>query len=327
MINAVTDLESVHHVTCPPGDFPGYWLDTAHELHRRAWSSRCSGQLDRERFGAELAGVQIDALFDPTSEGREGRLLAYVKWKATDRFFTSRDELSSPELISLAETPPARYVCAYEITATTDASYRGLGRRLLGEALNGWGRTHAEAVFCTYSPKRNLTTVLRRLAQTEQYGRPALEALAHRAGAVASRRIGGWIERLGRPLEAFILREIVPTPDEKIMQHLASLREEYGEDVVDGAIASVGIAYNFVIHARNGRPACGPAAFHRSLGAEHWRQYAVSATNCADALGLVDHWRYSHDPKRRATCASIYRERCDASAQADAAPDELLVLA
>ena len=87
------------------------------------------------------------------------------------------------------------------------------------------------------------------------------------------------------------------------------------------------IAYNFVLRARTGQPACGPAAFHRALGAEHWRQYPASATNCADALALVDHWRYSHDPTRRETCAKLFKEQRTTRAQQTAEPDQLIVLA
>ena len=78
----------------------------------------------------------------------------------------------------------------------------------------------------------------------------------------------------------------------------------------------------------DGIPAdAGPAAFHRELGAEHWRQYPPSATNCADALGLVDHWRCSHDPARRAQCAQLFKKQCASRAQPDATPDQLVVLA
>lgn len=111
------------------------------------------------------------------------------------------------------------------------------------------------------------------------------------------------------------------------MGRLSVLSECYGHDVIDGVVAAIGIAYNFVLRASSGLPACGPAAFHRALGAEHWRQYPASAMNCADALGLVDHWRYSHDPSRREKCARMFRELCAARAQPDTAPHQLIVLA
>ena len=278
---------------------------------------------------AELDADHVDVLRSPNGDKSRngGDLLAYVKWKATRVFYVSRDELSDNTLPSLPAAPPAGYVCAYEITATSDGGYRGLGRRLLTEAIKGWEQTHSEAVFCTYSPKRGLTAALRRLAGSQQDGRPALEAFAHRASAAASRHIDEWVARLSRPLEAFIRSEIVPTPDDKITDHLSALGERFGEDVIDGVIAAIGIAYNFVLRARSGQPTCGPAAFHRALGAEHWRQYPASATNCADALGLVDHWRYSHDPDRRETCARLFKEQRGTRAQQTADPDQLIVLA
>ena len=111
------------------------------------------------------------------------------------------------------------------------------------------------------------------------------------------------------------------------MEHLTALSERYGRDVIDGVVAAIGIAYNFVLRARSGQPACGPAAFHRALGAEHWRQYPASAMNCADALGLVDHWRYSRDAARREQCARLFKEQRVARAQQSASPDQLVVLA
>jgi hypothetical protein len=144
---------------------------------------------------------------------------------------------------------------------------------------------------------------------------------------VASRRIDEWVAGLDQSLESFIRQEVVPVPDEEIMPRLAVLSERYGREVIDGVVAAIGMAYNFVLRARRGYPACGPAAFHRALGAEHWRQYPASASNCADALGLVDHWRYSRDPARRQKCADLYRRQCAARAQGAADPDQLIVLA
>lgn len=329
MVNAVTEVEVVRHAGYAPGEFPTAWHDAAYELHCRAWPSPWEGRLSRDRFTAELDSDHLDVLYAP--DGKDGRngdqLLAYVKWKATDKFHLSRDRLSDAALPSLPSAPPAAYVCAYEITATADRSWRGLGRRLLTETIKRWERTHREAVFCTYSPKRELTAALRQLAETQQYGRPALEAFAHRAGAAASRHIEEWVARLGQPLHAFIHREVVPVPDDRIMLHLAALSERYGQDLIDGVVAAIGIAYNFVLRARSGQPACGPAAFHRALGAEHWRQYPASATNCADALGLVDHWRYSHDPARREKCARLFSEQRTSRARREADADQLIVLA
>jgi hypothetical protein len=275
---------------------------------------------------AELGSDHCDVLYD-VNGGGAGELLAYVKWKATATFQRSRDDLSDPGRTSLPLGSGAGYVCAYEITATPSGAWRGLGRRLLSEALERWQVGYPDAVLCTYSPKRKLTAALRRLARSEQYGRSALEAFAHRAEAAASRRVDGWVERLGRPLEAFIRQEIVAVPDDRIMVHLSELVGRYGPEVVEGAVAAMGIAYNFVLRASSGLPACGPAAFHRALGAEHWRQYAGSATNCADALGLVDHWRYSHDPTRRAKCAGMFKRQCAARAQRAASPDQLIAVA
>lgn len=328
MVNAVTDMNAVRHTSYRPGEFPARWQDAAYALHCHAWQSVWEGQLGRDRFIAELDSDHVDVLYAPDGNGSAdgGELLAYVKWKATEKFHLSRDELSDASLPSLPAAPPAAYVCAYEVTATADRSWQGLGRRLLSETLRGWERTHANAVFCTYSPKRGLTAALRRLAATQQDGQPALEAFAHRAGAAASRHIDDWIARLDQTLEPFIRREIVFIPDDQIMQHLAALSDRYGRDVIDGVVAAIGIAYNFVLHARSGQPACGPAAFHRALGAEHWRQYPASATNCADALGLVDHWRYSHDTARREKCAALFKEQRPHCAQQAADPDQLLVL-
>ena len=328
MINAVTDVDAVRHRGYAPDEFPARWHDTAYNLHCRAWPTAWQGQLSRDRFIAELNSDHVDVLHAPNGNGNGGgELLAYVKWKATDKFYLSRDRLSDTALPSLSSAPPAGYVCAYEITATADRSYRGLGRRLLTEAIGGWERTHADAVFCTYSPKRGLTAALRRLAESGQNGQPALKAFAHRAGAAAARHIDDWTACLGQPLETFIRREILPIPDDRIMQHLGELTEHYGRNVIDGVVAAIGIAYNFVLRARTGQPACGPAAFHRALGAEHWRQYPTSATNCADALGLVDHWRYSHDPTRRETCARLFKEQRATRAQQTADAEQLIVLA
>jgi hypothetical protein len=321
--------DAVRHASFAPGRFPAGWDGAAHALHCQAWPTAWEGQLTSERFVAELNSDHVDVLYraNGRASGTPGELLAFVKWKATERFHLSRDELSEPALQSLPTAPPAGYVCAYEINATADRRWAGLGRRLLSETLNGWEQTHADAVFCTYSPKRGLTTALRYLSEAQQFGRPALEAFAHRAGAAASRHIDDWVARLGQPLESFIRREVIPIPDARIMQHLAELTERYGRDVIDGVVAAIGLAYNFVLRARSGQPACGPAAFHRALGAEHWRQYPASALNCADALGLVDHWRYSHDPARRERCARLFKERQTRTAERDADPRRLIVLA
>ena len=358
MINAVREVDIVRHAGFAPGAFPARWHDAAYALHCCAWTHPWEGRLSRDRFMAELDSGHVDVLYAGNGNGAggelsvapgassasrftrdasrtlagklpvaPGELLAYVKWKATEKFHLSRDRLSDPGLPSLPGAPPAGYVCAYEITASADRSWRGLGRRLLTEAMKRWERDHGEAVFCTYSPKRKLTAVIRRLAESEQYDRPALEAFAHRAGAAASRHIDDWVARLGQPLESFIRREIVPVSDERITQHLAALSGRFGKEVIDGVVAAIGLAYNFVLCARSGEPACGPAAFHRALGAEHWRQYPASATNCADALGLVDHWRYSHDPARREKCAKLFKTQRTAHAQRNASTDQLLVLA
>jgi hypothetical protein len=328
MVNAVTDVDVVRHAAYAPDEFPAHWHDTAYDLHCRAWPTPWQGQLTRARFIAELNSDHVDVLHTPNGGGNgNGELLAFVKWKATDRFHLSRDELSDTTLPSLPAAPPAGFVCAYEITATPDPAYRGLGRRLLTETITRWEHTHPEAVFCTYSPKRGLTAALRHLAESKQDGHPALQAFAHRAGAAAARHIDEWTTRLGQPLEAFIRRALVPVPDDRIMQQLAKLSGRYGRDVIDGVTAAIGIAYNFVLRARSGQPACGPAAFHRALGAEHWRQYPASATNCADALGLVDHWRYSHDPTRREACARLFKEQRTSRAQQTADSDQLIVLA
>ena len=327
MINAVTDIETVRHAGYAPGQFPAAQHDAAYELHCHAWPSIWESQLSRERFIAELDSDHVDVLYQ--SNGQDGPLLAYVKWKATscEQFLLSRDELSDPALPSLPVTSQANYVCAYEITACADPAWRGLGRRLLTETLEGWQRTYDKTVFCTYSPKRGLTSTLRCLAEARQDNLPALEVFAHRAGAAASRHIEQWTTSLEQPLESFIHREIIPVPDQQIMSHLVELSEYYGRDVIDGVVAAIGIAYNFVLRARSGLPVCAPAAFHRALGAEHWRQYPASAANCADALGLVDHWRYSHDPQRREQCARLFKEQRAGCAQQTADADQLLVLA
>lgn len=327
MLNAVTDVHAVRHAGYAPGEFPTQWHSSGYELHCRAWPTEWQGRLNRDRFIAELDSDHVDVLFEPDANGQPGALLAYVKWKATDKFHLSRDQLSDPAQPSLPTAPPTEYVCAYEITATTAGAWYGLGRRLLSEAMKRWERTYGAAVFCTYSPKRNLMAVLRRLADSKQYGRPALEAFAHRAAAAASRHIEDWVACLEQPLETFIRREILPTPEQEVMEHLTRLGDRYGRDVVGGVVAAMGIAYNFVLRSSSGLPACGPAAFHRALGAEHWRQYPASATNCADALGLVDHWRYSHDPARRAKCARLFKKQCAARAQQAVSPHDLLVLA
>ena len=132
---------------------------------------------------------------------------------------------------------------------------------------------------------------------------------------------------LADPVDPLSEDDIVVLPDEQIMQHISALSHRYGEETIDGVVAAIGIAYNFVLHARSGYPACGPAAFHRALGAEHWRQYPASATNCADALGLVDHWRYSHDPARREKCAQMFKDVRTGRAQPDADPAQLIVVA
>ena len=327
MVDAVTEVDVVRHAGYGPGEFPAPWCEAAYELHSAAWPTPWEGQLSRDRFIAELHSDHVDVLYEGNGRGGGGTLLAYVKWKATEKFHPSRDRLSDPADPSLPAAPPAGYVCAYEITATPSGAWRGLGRRLLTEAMQRWECSHGQAVFCTYSPKRKLTATLRRLAQSEQYGRPALEAFAHRAGAAASGRVEEWVTRLGQPLDAFIRDRIIPIADERISEHLAALGGHYGKDVIDGVVAAVGLAYNFVLRASSGLPACGPAAFHRALGAEHWRQYSASAMNCADALGLVDHWRYSHDPARRDKCARLFKEQRTARAQRGAAPDQLIVLA
>ncbi|MCP4250835.1 MAG: hypothetical protein GY778_27675 [bacterium] len=327
MVNAVTEIDVVHHRGFAPGAFPDRWVASAYELHCRAWPTAWEGQLSCERFAAELLSNHVDVLCEANGSNGDGRLLAFVKWKATAEFHSSRDRLSDPAEPSLPSAPPAEYVCAYEITASPDASFRGLGRRLLSEATHRWDRDHAGAAYCTYSPKRKLSATLRRLAKTEQNSRPALEAFAHRAGAVAARHIDDWVDHLGQPLESFIRRELVPVPDDRLMTHLGELRERLGTDLVDGLVAAVGIAYHFVVRASSGLPVCGPAAFHRALGAEHWRQYPGSATNCADALGLVDHWRYSHDPERRARCAQYFKDQRLTRARRNAGPHDLLVLA
>jgi hypothetical protein len=327
MVNAAVQVDAVRHTGFGPGEFPASWHDAAYALHCRAWPTAWEGQLDRDRFVATLNQDHIDALCDPNGGDSPGALLAYVKWKATREFHLSRDQLSDPSYRSLPSAPPAKYVCAYEITATPEGSWRGLGRRLLTEAMHRWEQDHSEAVLCTYSPKRGLTKALRQLADARQQGRPALEAFAHRAGAAASRHVDGWVDRLGQPLEAFIRNQIITVPDDRVMEHLAALGERYGQSLVDGVVAAVGIAYNFVLRASSGLPACGPAAFHRALGAEHWRQYAASATNCADALGLVDHWRYSHDPARRDKCAKLFKQQRTNRAQPGSSPHDLLVLA
>jgi hypothetical protein len=321
-------MDVVRHTGYAPGELPACWHDAAYELHCRAWPTPWEGQLTHDRFVAELASAHLDVLFTPNGHesGSHGQLLAYVKWKATDRFYLSRDELSDAALHSLPAAPPASFVCAYEITATADRTWRELGRRLLSDAIAGWQNTQSNAVFCTYSPKRGLTWTLRRLAESRQDGRPALKAFAHRAAAAASRHIEDWVNRLEQPLEDFIRHEIVPVPDEQMMSHLAALCERYGRDVIDGVVAAIGIAYNFVLRASTGLPTCTPAAFHRALGAEHWRQYPGSAANCADALGLCDHWRYSHDPARREQCAKLFKEQRAARARQSADPDQLLVL-
>jgi len=326
-VNAVTEVDVVRHAGNSPGEFPGRWHDSAYELHCRSWPTPWEGQLDRDRFIAELESDHADVLYQANGNGNSGVLLAYVKWKATEKFHLSRDRLSDPVQPSLSSAPPAGYVCAYEITATSDRSWRGLGRRLLTETIRRWEQSYNEALFCTYSPKRSLTAALRRLAESEQDGRTALEAFAHRAGAAASRHVDDWVTCLGEPLETFIRREILPIPERRIMEHLTALSERYGRDVIDGVVAAIGIAYNFVLRARSGQPACGPAAFHRALGAEHWRQYPASAMNCADALGLVDHWRYSRDPDRRERCAKLFKEQLAARAQQKADPHQLIVLA
>lgn len=202
MLDAFGKVDVVRHAGYAPGEFPAQWCDAAYELHRRAWPTPWEGQLDRDRFIAELDSNHVDALYETSGSDKDEALLAYLKWKATEKFHLSRDQLSDPVEPSLPSAPPAAYVCAYEITATPDWSWRGLGRRLLTEAMNRWERTHREAVFCTYSPKRNLTTMLRRLADSEQDGRPALEAFAHRTApprrATAKNGLPAWASRLRR---------------------------------------------------------------------------------------------------------------------------------
>jgi hypothetical protein len=327
MIDAVTATELVHHEGHAPGEFPRSWHDAAYDLHRRAWAEPWEGLLERDRFMAELDADHVDVLYEPDGRGGRGALLAYIKWKATADFHLSRDELSDPACASLPSAPPARYVCAYEITATSDRAWHGLGRRLLGETVKHWERTHPQAVFCTYSPKRKLTHTLRQLAVTQQFGRCALDLFAHRAGAAAARHIDEWTDRLEQPLASFIRTEIIPVPDRHIMAHLADLGQRYGDGVINGIVAAMGIAYLFVLRASSGLPACGPTAFHRLLGAEHWRQYPHSAMNCADALGLVDHWRYSNDGQRREFCARLFKGQRAARAQQAAGAHDLLVLA
>jgi hypothetical protein len=165
------------------------------------------------------------------------------------------------------------------------------------------------------------------LAKITQHGQPALGAFCHRASAAAARHIDKWIRVLGQPLDTFIRREIVDVPDEELMAHLSTLEARFGRETIDGVVAAIGIAYNYVLRASSGLPACGPTAFHRALGAEHWRQYPASAMNCADALGLVDHWRYSHDPARREQCARTFKKFRSARRVAGASPDQLIVLA
>ncbi|MBU0638177.1 MAG: hypothetical protein KKB50_04870 [Planctomycetes bacterium] len=325
-MNLGTASEAVQHAAFAPGEFPAHWCDRAYALHCHAWSTPWEGQLTRDRFVAELSADHVDALWEAEGSNGHGKLLAYVKTKATEKFHLSRDELSDPALPSLRTAPPAAYVCAYEITAATDTAWRGLGRRLLSDALDRWERDYQVATCCTYSPKRGLTSALRRLAASRQFDRPALDAFAHRASAAASRHVENWVAQLGQPLETFIRREIVPIADERIMDHLTALSQRYGKDVIDGVVAAIGIAYNFVLHARSGQLACGPAAFHRALGAEHWRQYPASALNCADALGLVDHWRYSQEAGRREKCARLFKEQRTARAQQSADVDQLIVL-
>ncbi|UCG32715.1 MAG: hypothetical protein JSU68_13745 [Phycisphaerales bacterium] len=327
MIDAVTATELVHHAGHAPGEFPTHWHDAAYDLHCRAWARPWEGRLQRDRFLAELDADHVDVLYEPDGRGGRGALLAYIKWKATTDFHLSRDELSDPAYESLPSAPPARYVCAYEITATPDRAWHGLGRRLLSETVTHWERTHPEAVFCTYSPKRRLTHTLRQLAAAQQYDRSALELFAHRARAAAARHIDEWTERLEQSLASFIRTEIIPVPDQRMMTHLAELAERYGNDVINGIVAAMGIAYQFVLRASSGLPACGPTAFHRLLGAEHWRQYPHSAMNCADALGLVDHWRYSSDSRRRERCARLFKGQRAARAQQAAGPHDLFVLA
>lgn len=327
MLGQQGKVDTVRHAAYGPGQFPARWHNAAYELHCAAWPAPWYGQLDRDRFIGELQSNHTDVLNDGAGGNKDGTLLGYLKWNATQTFYLSRDELSDPSRPSLAAASPAAYVCAYEITTAPAHAWQGLGRHLFSAAIQRWEREFDHAVFCTYSPKRNLTTVLRQLAHSEQYGRPALEAFAHRAGAAASRHIDVWVDRLGEPLEAFIRRRIVPVPDYRLIDHLNEMREHHGHDVIDGVIAAIGIAYNFVLRASSGLPACGPAAFHRALGAEHWRQYPASAVNCADALGLVDHWRYSHDPARREKCARMFKDQRTARARPGAPPDQLLVLA
>ena len=152
MLEAANETSGVWHTGYDPGEFPARWYDAAYDLHCRAWTTPWEGQLDRERFIEELRATHVDVLLHANGGG--DALLAYLKWKATDEFHPSRDALSDPALPSLPAAPPAVYVCAYEITAMADRNWHGLGRRLLGEAIERWARTYGEAVFCTYSPKR-----------------------------------------------------------------------------------------------------------------------------------------------------------------------------
>jgi hypothetical protein len=326
MIDAVRQSDIVRHKRFSPGGFLASWHNAAYELHCSAWPAPWEGQLVLARFIAEMQSDHVDVLYQLDDQTGQERLLAYVKWKATSKFYTSRDRLSDPAGISLSAASTVRYVCAYEITATNDPVYRRLGSRLLGEAIDHWAKTYRKAVFCTYSPKRKLTAVLRRLAASRQDDRSLLQVFADRVRSVASRRIYRWTARLNEPLESFLQREIVSIPDEKIIEHLTLLKERLGGDLIDGLVAAIGVAVNFVYRARSGLLACAPAAFHRTVGAEHWRQYPFSAMNCADALGLVDHWRYSADPTRREECAELYRCQRAARIQKTADSEDLIVL-
>jgi hypothetical protein len=326
MIDAIRQYNLVRHKRFSPGGFSASWHDAAYQLHCNAWPSPWEGQLTLDRFIAEMKSDHVDTLYQTDGRTGEERLLAYVKWKTTSKFYTSRDQLSDPAQVSLSAASTVRYVCAYEITATNDPVYRRLGTRLLGEAIDHWTRTYRKAVFCTYSPKRKLTAVLRRLAACRQDDRSLLQVFADRVRSVASRRIYQWTARLDESLESFLQREIVSIPDEHIMGHLISLKDRFGGDLIDGLVAAIGVAVNFVYRAKTGRLACAPAAFHRTLGAEHWRQYPFSAMNCADALGLVDHWRYSADPTRREECAELFRCQRAARIQRTAGAEDLIVL-
>ena len=87
---------------------------------------------------------------------------------------------------------------------------------------------------------------------------------------------------------------------------------------------------DYVFHPSFNLPATGEQLFGdnaETISVSHWRQYPASATNCADALGLVDHWRYSHDPARREKCARLFRDLRAARARQEADPDQLIVLA